>query len=121
MSVQPSGRGDVTTSLGDEHQQSSVPGVLDYARMTRMGTNWPIKWLIVSLVILVFLHLLLMPCLCAQGNVKLGTALGLDLMLGLRIVWANIRAERSRMWILYLTIVTASMVWIPLAVEGTLW
>jgi hypothetical protein len=91
------------------------PPTLEYARPGVLKT-WPFRGLALGMTAALVLQTLFLPCMCSMGAVKMYVGLGLDLLIGTRMLIAWYRHETNRDWIFYLVLALTSVFWIPLAV-----
>jgi len=76
--------------------------------------KWPILKISLWLVLIAFLQLIFVPCMCAKGQVKIMMAFSLDALFIIRVVIAYVIKEEGRAWIGYLIVLASTIIVIPL-------
>jgi len=85
------------------------------AKRLAYGWNFPHVWL--SFLAAIFLQSLILPCMCMEGTVKGWIALGVDMLVLIRVAIAWVRNETGRGWLFYVILLYTSAFWI----EGIVW
>jgi len=67
----------------------------------RSSREWKYLGVLVALVAGLLLQVLLLPCLCYRGTVKMQIALAADAIVLVRLLVARIRRERGNGWAFY--------------------
>ena len=70
--------------------------------------------MVVTLAVIAMLQIMLLPCACAAGQIKVNAGLTLDGLILARVALAVVRRERNLHWTFYLVLAATSIIWIPM-------
>ncbi|MHC4872546.1 MAG: hypothetical protein ACYTFY_11940 [Planctomycetota bacterium] len=76
--------------------------------------EWPFRLLLVLLFVVLLGQMIVLPCLCRMGALKLEAGLYLDAFILVRIIIAKILHTKGKGWLTYVIMLLASFVVIPL-------
>jgi hypothetical protein len=79
---------------------------------------WPLRECGLMLLISFLFQMMLLPCLCAAGDVKVNIALAVDAAFVGRVLLARVLRQTNGDWVIYGVILATSCVWIEWVVES---
>lgn len=79
---------------------------------------WPMSGCGLMLLIAFLFQMMLLPCLCQAGVVKVNIALAVDAAFVGRVLLARVLRQTNNDWVIYGVILATSCVWIEWVVES---
>jgi hypothetical protein len=89
----------------------------EQAEAKRLANGWNFQHVWLAFIAAIFLQSLILPCMCMEGTVKGWIALGVDMLVLIRVAVAWGRNETGRGWLFYVILLYTSAFWI----EGIVW